>query len=427
MISSIAAERAWFMPLQTLQRLTPHYRMLYTRAMQHPAARLESLADSDISIIEPSLTLAPHSGLKQRLLGALFMRAKLADDDGMALQYFYRTYRQYEGLVLWRAQFITATRLLLRFVPLQVATSRSHAPRSSAVSSSTMTNSFTLLAEYDIKDTRFHRIWDTAENDLYEEIEKRLDIYRAPMSSSSSSSSSGRSLGGSSSGAQAPSLSNDIYLRDAFRSSQSAIRTARSGGPVQAARKASMLLPVAPQCVQESPLLDPSRFKCNLRVRQTLEKLRPAGAAPIRFYDRQTGAVKFVLSALPYYSTPASAAQSSDDPISLQPVQYSGVEEDRITEISEGSLLLPASGVMRSGAVLLPSGGTGNSANNNVSSENVSGATPNMTPQNSFSASGNKAGVVYLFHPSLPLVLSTRSDLGTASIPTSNIHFWQSD
>ncbi|KAJ1817241.1 hypothetical protein LPJ56_004111, partial [Coemansia sp. RSA 2599] len=383
----VAADRASFMPLQTLQRLTPHYRMLYTRAMQHPAARLESLADSDISIIEPSLTLAPHSGLKQRLLGALFLRAKMADDNGMALQYFYRMYRQYEGLVLWRAQFIASTRLLLRFVPLQVATSRSHAPRSSAVSSSTMTNSFTLLAEYDTRDAKFCRIWDTAESDLYEEIEKRLDVYRAPMSS-------GRGLGGSSAGAQAPSISNDVYLRDAFRSSQSAIRTARSGGPVQAARKASMLLPVAPQCVQESPLLDPSRFKCNLRVRQTLEKLRPAGTAPIRFYDRQTGAVKFVLSSTPYYYTPTSAAQSSDDPIALQPMQYAGVD-DEMAAMSENAGQPASSGVLRSGAVLLPSGGTGGLSNagsaESSGGQNVS-ATPNMTPQNSFAASGHKAG-----------------------------------
>ncbi|KAJ2856474.1 hypothetical protein GGI22_003808, partial [Coemansia erecta] len=93
---------AAFMPLQALQRLPPHYRLMFTRAMQ-PSGRLESLADSDIPLIEPSLTSAPYSGLKQRLLGALFMRAKSKDDNGLSLKYFYRTFRQYEGLVLWRA------------------------------------------------------------------------------------------------------------------------------------------------------------------------------------------------------------------------------------------------------------------------------------------------------------------------------------
>ncbi|KAJ1782312.1 hypothetical protein LPJ59_006840, partial [Coemansia sp. RSA 2399] len=95
---------AAFMPLQALQRLPPHYRLMFTRAMQ-PSGRLESLADSDIPLIEPSLTSAPYSGLKQRLLGALFMRANSKDDNGLSLKYFYRTFRQYEGLVLWRAQF----------------------------------------------------------------------------------------------------------------------------------------------------------------------------------------------------------------------------------------------------------------------------------------------------------------------------------
>ncbi|KAJ2232193.1 hypothetical protein H4R99_003110 [Coemansia sp. RSA 1722] len=410
MTNNNSTERVSLMPLQTMQRLTPHYRMLYTRAMHHPAARLESLADSDISIIEPSLTLAPHSGLKQQLLGALFKQAW--QKDNVSVQYFYRTYRQYEGLVLWRAQFVSATKLLLRFVPLQVATSRSHAPRSSAVSSSTLTNSFTLLAEYDIQTSRFDRIWDTADSCLYEQIERRLDTYRAPMSS-------GNRLGCS--GAQAPSISNDIYLRDAFRSSQSAIRTARSGGPVQAARKASMLLPVAPQCAQESPLLDPSRFKCNLRVRQTLEKLRAASSAPIRFYDRRTGMVKFVLSPTPHLYSVAAATQSPDMG-ALQPVDYSVA--DGITMLG-GQAMTAGSGVLRSGAVLLPSGGTVD-LSADTGGQNSTG-TPSLTPQPGFVASGNKAGVVYLFHPWLPLVLSTRSDSGTTSIPTSNIHFWQSD
>ncbi|KAI7821304.1 De-etiolated protein 1 Det1-domain-containing protein [Kickxella alabastrina] len=427
------ADRSALMPMQAIQHLAPHYRMLFSRAMQHPAARLDNLADSDIPIIEPSLTSAPHSGLKQRLLGALFMQAKRANDSGLALQYFYRTYRQYEGLVLWRAQFVSCSRLLLRFVPLQVATSRSHAPRSSAVSSSTMANSFSLLGEYDMIEARFLRIWDTSDNELYEEIEKRLDIYRAPMSAS-------RGLGGSSSG-QAPSISNDLYLRDAFETSQAAIRTARAGGPVQASRKASMLLPFAPQCMQESPLLDPSRFKCNLRVRQTLEKLRPASLSPIRFYDRVTGALKFVLSPTPYIytlpsstMTPAAVAQGPDDPAALRPLQYS---------VADGMDVMvetlsppppppppPPSGVMRSGAILLPTGGSGDPRFVLDSAAAGAGtAAPAMSPPPSqnVSASGHKAGVVYLFHPALPLVLSTRNDTGATAYPMSNIHFWQGD
>ncbi|KAJ2866572.1 hypothetical protein GGH94_001464 [Coemansia aciculifera] len=419
----INSDRAAFMPLHTLHRLPPHYRLVFTRAL-HSANRLDALADSDTLLIEPSLTSVPHSGLKQRLLAALFMRARAKDDCGLALQFFYRSYRQYEGLVLWRAQFLSHTTLLLRFVPLQVATSRSNAQRSTAANSVTVTNSFTLLAEYDIVTTSFGKIWDSTDLASCDEIENRLDVYRAPMASSNN-------LSGLAS-AMTPSLANDVYLRDSFESSQLAIRTARSGGPAQAARKALVMLPYAPQCLQESPLLDPSRFKCNLRTRQMIEKYRPANSAPIRFYDRHTGAVKFVLSPLPIYISPLVLVGDSEP---LRTIQYQTAADDD-DEDSPIALTDSLFGVtMRSGAVLLPSGGVdelGLLADNSSSSAALQ-STPALAPTNiplaqqptmAHHSNSQKSGVAYLFHPMLPLVLSTRSDMSITALPISNIHFW---
>ncbi|KAJ2485592.1 hypothetical protein EV174_001625 [Coemansia sp. RSA 2320] len=414
---AITAERAAIMPFQTLQRLPPHYRLIFSRAMQ-PAGRLDALAESDISMIEPSLTTAPHSGLKQQLLGALFMRARAKDDCGLALQYFYRTYRQYEGLVLWRAQFVSLTCLLLRFVPLQVATSRSNAQRSATISSSTVTNSFTLLAEFDMVNARFGKIWDTADSEASDEVESRLDVYRAPMASSSNH--------GFMASALAPSLANDVYLRDSFESAQQAIRTARSGGPTQAARKASALLPFAPQCMQESPLLDPSQFKCNLRTRQTIEKYRPASTAPIRFYDRRTGVVKFVLSPFPVYmsSLPLSYDASVAE-FQRHAQDHAGHDSPTLAH-SSGMFGL----TMRSGAVLLPSGGVEELnmlADSSAQLNTPPALAPSINPQaqqSSVSTSSQKSGAAYLFHPTLPLVLSTRSDMSITALPISNIHFW---
>ncbi|KAJ2754113.1 hypothetical protein GGI19_002643 [Coemansia pectinata] len=419
----INSDRAAFMPLHTLHRLPPHYRLVFTRAL-HSANRLDALADSDTLLIEPSLTSVPHSGLKQRLLAALFMRARAKDDCGLALQFFYRSYRQYEGLVLWRAQFLSHTTLLLRFVPLQVATSRSNAQRSTAANSVTVTNSFTLLAEYDIVTTSFGKIWDSTDLASCDEIENRLDVYRAPMASSNN-------LSGLAS-AMTPSLANDVYLRDSFESSQLAIRTARSGGPAQAARKALVMLPYAPQCLQESPLLDPSRFKCNLRTRQMIEKYRPANSAPIRFYDRHTGAVKFVLSPLPIYISPLALVGDSEP---LRTIQYQTAADDD-DEDSPIALTDSLFGVtMRSGAVLLPSGGVdelGLLADNSSSSAALQ-STPALAPTNiplaqqptmAHHSNSQKSGVAYLFHPMLPLVLSTRSDMSITALPISNIHFW---
>ncbi|KAJ2829459.1 hypothetical protein IWW50_000845, partial [Coemansia erecta] len=392
--------RPTVLPLQTLQRLPPQYRLMFTRAM-HPVARLDPLMDGDMSAYEPSLTSAPHSGLKQRLLAALFVRAQSAGDRSMALHHFFRSFRQYEALVLWRAQFVTRTKLLLRFVPLHVAMSRSHAARTQSASS-TLANAFTLLAEYDIRDARFSRIWDTGEDALYDEVAHRLDTYRVPMAAQAVS-------------ARAPSVANDVYLRDSFESTQSAIRSARSGGLVQAVRKASALLPFPPQCMQESPLLDPSRFQCNLRTRQTLEKFRPVGLAPIRFYDRRTGAAKFVLS-----PTPNCSLQLPDD---MASGQHNLSDADPLVDVSA----VHGASVLASGAVLMPTGGTEELDLQTDTTSSAAQSTPSMAPQSAaFSSASQKAGVSYLFHPTLPLVLSTRSDRGVnVPLSTSNIHFWQ--
>ncbi|KAJ2162831.1 hypothetical protein GGF46_000395 [Coemansia sp. RSA 552] len=394
---AFAADRAAIMSLYSLRGLPPQYRLMLTRAI-HPSMRLDSMADNDISVIEPSLTSTPYGGLRQRLLGALFMRAKNAPNHSQTLHYFFRSFRQYEGLVLWRAQFVTPTRMLLRFVPLLAATSRTHMPRLQAINSNTLASTFSLLAEYDITEARFGRIWDTEDPDLYEEVERRLDVYRAPMAA--------RSTTDTLAGAQTPSLSNDLYLRDAFESTQAMIRAARSGGLAQAVRKASVMLPFAPQYVQESPLLNPMHFQCNLRTRQTMEKFRPVSLAPIRFYDRKTGTVKFVLS-----PTPDFFSQRQLDEF-VPPAGSSG------TTLRSGAVIVVTGGTEELSLVPeINSGGSGNPH-----------TTPSIPPTgHAQQGSGHKAGIVYLFHPTLPLVLSTRNDRGAhAPIPTSNIHFHSS-
>ncbi|KAJ1940630.1 hypothetical protein FBU59_003753 [Linderina macrospora] len=298
---------------------------MVTRTLQQQTAtRAEMLPDGTIASLEPSLTVAPLSGLKQRLLATLFQRAK---ETIAGLQHFYRTYQLYEWLVIWRVQFLTRTTMLMRFVPVQAAISRSHAQHAL---STTVAGSFSLLAEYDIETTKFGNIWDTSDLRLAQEIETRMDEFRSPMVGVS------------------PSLANDVHLREAFLAGQAGIRQTRSGGPVQAARKATSVLPIAPQTLQTSPYLDPVVFKCNARLRQGIERFRITQSAPIKFYDRATGALRFVL------------APGHD---------------------AEGLAVGEEAGQQRCGAH-------------------------------------------YLFHPTLPLVLSTQHELSSVAVPVSNIHYW---
>ncbi|KAJ1872560.1 hypothetical protein LPJ55_003018 [Coemansia sp. RSA 990] len=395
----LAMERSALTSFHTLQRLPPQYRLLYARAM-HPSMRMDALSDSELASLEPSLTTAPHSGLKQRLLAALFVHAQ---GSPAGTQGFFRSYRQYENLVLWRAQFVTCSLLLLRFVPLHVATARANVPRAHSASSAAATN-FAILAEYDIISTQFRRIWDSSDTLLYREVEARIDAYRSPMAPCASIDIGAAAL--------FPSTSNDVHLRDVFDSAQAAIRSSRSGGLVQAARKASALLPFPPQYVQESPLLNPSIFQCNMRTRQALEKLRPVSPAPIRFYDRISGAVKFVLSPSPHWSVqmPAEDAAQSAMPDADPPLDISTIR---------GARVLP------SGAVMMPTGGDDDLDLLTETNSALPQTTPLATTSHALQQN-YRANVMYLFHPMLPLVLSTRIERSlNASIPTLNIHFWQ--
>ncbi|KAJ2850727.1 hypothetical protein IWW36_001696 [Coemansia brasiliensis] len=395
----LAMERSALTPFHTLQRLPPQYRLLYARAM-HPSMRMDALSDSELASLEPSLTTAPHSGLKQRLLAALFIQAQ---SSPAGIQGFFRSFRQYENLVLWRAQFVTGSLLLLRFVPLHVATARANVPRAHSASSAAATN-FAILAEYDIVSTQFRRIWDSSDILLYKEVETRIDAYRSPMAPCASIDSAAAAL--------SPSTSNDVHLRDVFDSTQAAIRSSRSGGLVQAARKASALLPFPPQYAQESPLLNPSIFQCNMRTRQALEKLRPVSPAPIRFYDRISGAVKFVLSPSPHWSVqmPSDDATQATMPDADPPLDISTIH---------GAHVLP------SGAIMMSTGGD-DDLDLSVESNSALPQTAPLATTSHALQQNYRANFMYLFHPTLPLVLSTRIERSlNASISTLNIHFWQ--
>ncbi|KAJ1952241.1 hypothetical protein GGI12_006296, partial [Dipsacomyces acuminosporus] len=91
--------------------------------------------------------------------------------------------------------------------------------------------------------------------------------------------------------------------------------------------------------------------------------------------------------------------------------------------------------VSRSGAVLLPSGGVDelNVLGDSAGSIGQPG-TPTLAGINGSNSAAafttpynHKTGVYYLFHPTLPLVVSTPNDMNATSVPVSNIHFWRGD
>ncbi|KAJ2761422.1 hypothetical protein H4S06_001211 [Coemansia sp. BCRC 34490] len=154
-----------------------------------------------------------------------------------------------------------------------------------------------------------------------------------------------------------------------------------------------------------------------MRMRQMIERFRPASMSPIRFYDRFTGRLRFVLAPTPHHSSPPLS--ETDPSVAAAPAPLLPLDATTLEETFRGG----GGGILPSGAILMSSGGT---------TEDVGGIAAGSTGTsalggtNSASTGGSgKPGIMYLLHPFLPLVLSSRSDNGPNTLPTSNIHFWQ--
>jgi hypothetical protein len=68
-------------------------------------------------------------------------------------------------------------------------------------------------------------------------------------------------------------------------------------------------LPLNPQQLQESVLLDPSLFRFDERAVSALDRPRPCPDAPVRFVSRRTGKVRFQLDALGGGAPPARTSR----------------------------------------------------------------------------------------------------------------------
>ncbi|KAK9729096.1 hypothetical protein K7432_000538 [Basidiobolus ranarum] len=217
-------------------------------------------------------TQPPLSGFKHRLLAYLYKKAKSVDDNGMALQNFYLTFSQFESLVLWKAQFLDETHLLVKLSSVECVTGRN----------TEGTNQTAFFVVYNIDTTMIIALYENTSEELLSLFEHHSESFRGPNYNEPANLNW--------------TWSNNAFARLILKKQQYAVRNARNGGPSQAVKRVLAALPYSPQSFSESPYFDPSLFSYDEKAISASDRPKPCQDFPIKFYLRSTGELKFKIN-----------------------------------------------------------------------------------------------------------------------------------
>ncbi|CAI8041227.1 DET1 homolog [Geodia barretti] len=91
------------------------------------------------------------------------------------------------------------------------------------------------------------------------------------------------------------SLANNQHCRTLHEKFKKSIRCAKYGGSTEATRRLLGQLPVCSQSFSNSPYLDLALFYYDDKWISPLERPKPCGDTPIKFFSRESGQFKFQL------------------------------------------------------------------------------------------------------------------------------------
>ncbi|ORY01309.1 hypothetical protein K493DRAFT_405593 [Basidiobolus meristosporus CBS 931.73] len=214
----------------------------------------------------------PLSGFKHRLLAYLYKKAKSVNDNGIALQNFYLTFSQFESLVLWKAQFLDETHLLVKLSSVECVTGRN----------TEGTNQTAFFVIYNIDTTMIIALYENTSEELLSLFEHHSEYLRGPNYNAPANFTW--------------TWSNNAFARLILKKQQYAVRNARNGGPSQAVKRVLAALPYSPQSFSESPYFDPALFSYDEKAISASDRPKPCQDFPIKFYLRSTGELKFKIN-----------------------------------------------------------------------------------------------------------------------------------
>ncbi|XP_037080641.1 DET1 homolog [Pollicipes pollicipes] len=214
-------------------------------------------------------------GLKHRLLAFLYQRAvRISEEEGSPyeLRRFYQYFNKFRSLRMWKMQLLDSHHLLIRYASEEVVTFRAEHNQQPSV-----------FVVYNMVSSRVLAVFENTSPQLLYIYENFCDNFRNARLSVDSRYTC--------------SPSNNIYARHVQARFKHTIESARNGSPMEATRRLLVQLPISGQSYASSPYLDMQLFSYDEKWVSAMERPKPCGEQPIRFYSRDSGLLRFRIHA----------------------------------------------------------------------------------------------------------------------------------
>ncbi|KAF0297064.1 DET1 [Amphibalanus amphitrite] len=214
-------------------------------------------------------------GLKHRLLVFLYHRAvRISEQEGSPyeLRRFYLYFNRFRSLRMWKMQLLDSHHLLIRYASEEVVTFRVEHNQQPSV-----------FVVYNMDTSRVLAVYENTSQQLLYLYENFCDNFRNARLSVDSRYTC--------------SPSNNIYARHVQARFRHTIESARHGSQLEATRRLLVQLPISGQSYSSSPYLDMQLFSYDEKWVSAMERPKPCGEQPIRFYARDSGLLRFRIRA----------------------------------------------------------------------------------------------------------------------------------
>ncbi|XP_022912055.1 DET1 homolog [Onthophagus taurus] len=214
--------------------------------------------------------------LKHRLLVFLYKRAKcitLDTKNPYELRKFYQYFENFKSLRLWKMQLLDEDHLLMKYASEEVVTQKS-------IDANSLPSFFVV---YNMVESKILAVYENTSAALLKLFEDFCDYFRNANIFKQVQFTC--------------SPSNNIYARLIQERFQKTIVSAKFGGETEATKRILAQLPISSQSYNSSPYLDLSLFSYDDKWVSVMERPKPCGEHPIRFYARDSGFLKFKIYA----------------------------------------------------------------------------------------------------------------------------------
>lgn len=218
------------------------------------------------------------NSLKHRLLTFLYKRAAaISESTGnpYELRKFFLHFENFKALKLWKMQLLDENHLLIKYASEEVVT----------LKSSDANSQCSFFVVYNMTESKVLAVYENTSRELLNLFENFCDLFRNANIHNGTQFTC--------------SPSNNLYGKLIQYRFKQTIISAKFGGKTEAIKRVLALLPISAQSYSCSPYLDLSLFSYDDKWVSAMERPKPCGEHPIRFYARDSGFLRFKIYAGP--------------------------------------------------------------------------------------------------------------------------------